>query len=179
MLCISDSLVCDGIRHCPMGNGYESDEDTEMCLIRYKQMKQLQKQSHVRQRHHIPMDNPEYTKLIVLRIPQAAPTEMGLWQQIQKELKKIVSSSSSSSSSTAPTTETFSTDVPTRTTTTSSTSTSTTQSKQLDSAVHRTKEARDRTTLTRGLARYGPWGYLMLGMLLCGGALLMCGMWGK
>lgn len=35
-----------------------------------------------------------------------------------------------------------------------------------------------RTTLTRGLSRYGPWGYLMLGMLLCGGALLICGLWG-
>lgn len=35
-----------------------------------------------------------------------------------------------------------------------------------------------RTSLTRGLSRYGPWGYLMLGMLLCGGALLICGLWG-
>lgn len=34
-----------------------------------------------------------------------------------------------------------------------------------------------RTSLTRGLSRYGPWGYLMLGMLLCGGALLICGLW--
>lgn len=32
MLCISDSLVCDGIRHCPNGNGYEDDEDSKMCL---------------------------------------------------------------------------------------------------------------------------------------------------
>lgn len=35
-----------------------------------------------------------------------------------------------------------------------------------------------RTSLTRDLSRYGPWGYLMLGMLLCGGALLICGLWG-
>lgn len=35
----------------------------------------------------------------------------------------------------------------------------------------------NRTSLTRGLSRYGPWGYLMLGMLLCGGALLICGLW--
>ncbi|XP_059620292.1 uncharacterized protein LOC132264197 isoform X1 [Phlebotomus argentipes] len=34
-----------------------------------------------------------------------------------------------------------------------------------------------RKSLTRGLSRYGPWGYLMLGMLLCGGALLICGLW--
>lgn len=33
-----------------------------------------------------------------------------------------------------------------------------------------------RSTLT-GLSKYGPWGYLFLGMLLCGGALLICGLW--
>lgn len=33
-------------------------------------------------------------------------------------------------------------------------------------------------TLTRGLSKYGPWGYLILGMLLCGGALLLCVLWG-
>lgn len=40
-------------------------------------------------------------------------------------------------------------------------------------------KAKERQSLTRGLSRYGPWGYLMLGMLLCGGALLICGLWGK
>lgn len=33
-----------------------------------------------------------------------------------------------------------------------------------------------KSTLT-GLSKYGPWGYLFLGMLLCGGALLLCGLW--
>lgn len=32
MLCISDSLACDGIRHCPDGTEYDSDEDPVMCL---------------------------------------------------------------------------------------------------------------------------------------------------
>ena len=36
----------------------------------------------------------------------------------------------------------------------------------------------NRNSLTRGLSRYGPWGYLMLGMLICGSALLICGLWG-
>lgn len=31
---------------------------------------------------------------------------------------------------------------------------------------------------TRGLSKYGPWGYLILGMLLCGGTLLLCVLWG-
>uniref|UniRef100_A0A2M4BK04 E3 ubiquitin-protein ligase trim33 n=1 Tax=Anopheles marajoara TaxID=58244 RepID=A0A2M4BK04_9DIPT len=33
-----------------------------------------------------------------------------------------------------------------------------------------------RSSLT-GLSKYGPWGYLFLGMLICGGALLICGLW--
>lgn len=32
MLCVSDTLVCDGIRHCPNGNEFDSDEDPELCL---------------------------------------------------------------------------------------------------------------------------------------------------
>lgn len=35
-----------------------------------------------------------------------------------------------------------------------------------------------RIGLNSDLSKYGPWGYLMLGMLLCGGALLICGLWG-
>ena len=27
------------------------------------------------------------------------------------------------------------------------------------------------------LAHYGPWGYLMLGMLICGAILMLCGLW--
>ncbi|ETN66390.1 hypothetical protein AND_001819 [Anopheles darlingi] len=33
-----------------------------------------------------------------------------------------------------------------------------------------------RSSLT-GLSKYGPWGYLFLGMVICGGALLICGLW--
>lgn len=36
-----------------------------------------------------------------------------------------------------------------------------------------------RKNFPKGLSKYGPWGYLMLGMLLCGGALLVCGLWGE
>lgn len=41
------------------------------------------------------------------------------------------------------------------------------------------ERGRGKSSLTRGLSRYGPWGYLMLGMLLCGAALLICGLWGE
>lgn len=42
-----------------------------------------------------------------------------------------------------------------------------------------TTTKRHRVAFTRGLSKYGPWGYLILGMLLCGGALLLCVLWGK
>jgi hypothetical protein len=31
LLCISNDLVCDGIRQCPLGNGMLSDEDENLC----------------------------------------------------------------------------------------------------------------------------------------------------
>jgi hypothetical protein len=46
-----------------------------------------------------------------------------------------------------------------------------------DSDANKTKE--NGHQYSRGLSKYGPWGYLMLGMLICGGALLVCGLWGK
>lgn len=39
--------------------------------------------------------------------------------------------------------------------------------------------SRQKSTLTRGLAKYGPWCYLIMGMLVCAAALLVCGLWGK
>nr|CAD7459228.1 unnamed protein product [Timema tahoe] len=32
-------------------------------------------------------------------------------------------------------------------------------------------------TLPEALSRYGPWGYLMLGTLICGALLMLCGLW--
>ncbi|XP_055619200.1 uncharacterized protein LOC129764290 isoform X2 [Toxorhynchites rutilus septentrionalis] len=50
--------------------------------------------------------------------------------------------------------------------------------KQLDvnEALSKVSSKPHKSTLT-GLSKYGPWGYLFLGMLLCGGALLVCGLW--
>lgn len=31
MFCVSSSLMCDGIHHCPPGDEYNSDEDPVMC----------------------------------------------------------------------------------------------------------------------------------------------------
>lgn len=48
-----------------------------------------------------------------------------------------------------------------------------------DQSIETTTKRARHVTLTRGLSKYGPWGYLILGMLLCGGALLLCVLWGK
>lgn len=48
-----------------------------------------------------------------------------------------------------------------------------------DSAMDTSTSKQYSQTLSRGLSKYGPWGYLILGMLLCGGALLVCVLWGK
>ena len=32
-------------------------------------------------------------------------------------------------------------------------------------------------SIPAALAHYGPWGYLMLGMLICGAVLMLCGLW--
>lgn len=87
---------------------------------------------------------------------------MGLWQQLSKELKKMLPSTESSESvDNVDVLDDPETTVLPKTTT------------------QKPSTAKERTSLTRGLSRYGPWGYLMLGMLLCGGALLMCGLWGE
>lgn len=31
LLCISDALICDGIRNCPIGGGMFNDEDDYLC----------------------------------------------------------------------------------------------------------------------------------------------------
>lgn len=103
---------------------------------------------------------------------QALPSDLGLWQQISKELQKIIPTSSTE----MVTDEVNNTDDTANSKADRSRPGTSTGSSSPE--VQRTKEARERTSLTRGLSRYGPWGYLMLGMLLCGGALLMCGMWG-
>lgn len=32
-------------------------------------------------------------------------------------------------------------------------------------------------SISQVLSKYGPWGYLMLGMLICGTVLMFCGLW--
>ncbi|XP_069686727.1 uncharacterized protein [Periplaneta americana] len=38
-------------------------------------------------------------------------------------------------------------------------------------------DSSDMGSIPAALAHYGPWGYLMLGMLICGAVLMLCGLW--
>lgn len=39
------------------------------------------------------------------------------------------------------------------------------------------KETKTTDSISQMLAKYGPWGYLMLGLLICGTVLMFCGLW--
>lgn len=119
-MCISNDLICDGIRHCPIGMEISSDEEPELCLT----------QQNLNQRF----------------------AEMNIWHHLSlgflKNMFGVSDKTQIRHTVQVPITPTI--EPPTR-----------------------------QHNVTRGLSRYGPWGYLMLGMLLCGASLLFCGLWGK
>ncbi|XP_055838718.1 uncharacterized protein LOC129906814 isoform X2 [Episyrphus balteatus] len=136
LLCISKALVCDGIRHCPYSNEYDSDEDNEMCW------------------NHKKIDDGDILEQWALEV-----------------FRNL-----------------FAFDVPppnTEANTTKNPSTeksdgnpkNKTVGENMASGSGYTRRNSTRLGLNSDLSKYGPWGYLMLGMLLCGGALLICGLW--
>lgn len=139
-ICISEDLICDGVQHCPRGNGFESDENVEMCTeMRRKKaewpiqlIKEILRSSFHKsfQPRDGAVDSSEETQVQVGRLGTAKGSSFKKYNETII-VETVIDSSS-----------------PTMT-----------------------------KSFTRGLSRYGPWGYLMLGMLLCGGALLVCGLW--
>ncbi|XP_055320973.1 uncharacterized protein LOC129577614 isoform X2 [Sitodiplosis mosellana] len=155
LFCVSSSLVCDGINHCPSGDEYNSDEDPNLCA----------------QKRGFTDSNTSFG--------------LSIWQQISKEFfSKLYPPDA---------TTTVPTKSPMKPTSTmhkkptspskdddgiddDSSENNTTDDGVMESST--TKHYRH-ITLSRGLSKYGPWGYLILGMLLCGGALLVCVLWGS
>lgn len=152
MLCVSDTLVCDGIRHCPNGNEYDSDEDPELCLRRKSNVDFVSIHSYTTIEQHT-------QRILIIHFFFLQRNSGNVFHHIAKEIRKIFPPEENTSVLTPP---------PKMTIVSSTTITS-----ELDT------KRENRPSLTRGLSRYGPWGYLMLGMLLCGGALLICGLWGN
>lgn len=111
---------------------------------------------------------------------------MSIWQQISKEFfSKIIPTDSETTTATAATIKSIN-KAPTNKKSTKtddgnnmddvSDNDTSTDDNSVESST--TKDYRT-ITLSKGLSKYGPWGYLILGMLLCGGALLVCVLWGN
>lgn len=145
ILCISNDLVCDKIKQCPLGDEMYSDEDSNLCR---------------------PFAGSGF---------DTANADMTIWQQLSLGfLKNMFGMNEVQPPQPQPQPPfnhhhnyhyggpAFGFPPPT-----------------LEPPVRPPPPPPSSPSVTRGLAKYGPWGYLMLGMLLCGAALLICGLWGE
>lgn len=197
ILCISKELACDGIRHCPYSNEYDSDEDYELC---YKQ----RRPGAGTLPSALESDLFEQFALEVFRnlfaydaptAPEDIPQRNGSAGESEAAAAAAAASAVVNNNSTTQLRKVHTKDMK-KPDQGSPNAIGTQFSPELDA------KAQDNATVdngnvngsgagsgftrrnsTRGglhsdLSKYGPWGYLMLGMLLCGGALLICGLWG-
>ncbi|XP_018329468.1 uncharacterized protein LOC108739878 [Agrilus planipennis] len=126
VLCVSDSLLCDGIVNCPKGWS-QSDEDDQLC------------------------HNANVT-------PQLLP-------KVVEFFKKYVSLKKENNIGGRETTHEpniMEWDI-------------SELSAKSDNDQSKTETSTD--SVSAALSHYGPWGYLMLGMLICGTVLMFCGLW--
>ncbi|XP_037945171.1 uncharacterized protein LOC119677757 isoform X1 [Teleopsis dalmanni] len=168
ILCISKDLVCDGIRHCPNSNEYDSDEDYAMCW----------KHRRVNDPISTAMESDifEHFALEVFRNLFAfdAPT------MPDKRNRTAVGANSTTLRKVPGKTDNNTINSDGELTDNSNGTKSLKNSTEhaitnVGTGHHRRNSTR--LGLNSDLSKYGPWGYLMLGMLLCGGALLICGLW--
>ncbi|XP_039954515.1 uncharacterized protein LOC120770905 isoform X1 [Bactrocera tryoni] len=179
ILCISKDLVCDGIRHCPVSNEYDSDEDYDMCWKRRRYGEPIPPAMETDIFEHFALE--VFRNLFAFDVPtrgettttatvaaDAASTNEGVAGSANSTTLRKVDSKQTGQSGSNDTSKGASN----ATTTTAQVDTNTTES----SGGHHRRNS-TRSGLNSDLSKYGPWGYLMLGMLLCGGALLICGLW--
>ncbi|XP_022224036.1 uncharacterized protein LOC111075210 [Drosophila obscura] len=186
ILCISKELACDGIRHCPYSNEYDSDEDYEMCLKQRRPgasnlpaglESDLFEQFALEVFRNLfaydaPMA-PEDLPLngsVGLDNSTATTTTTTLRKVHTKDMKKPGGDGSPNSIG------------PNLLEGQGKSENDTTElgagsGAGTGAGSGFTRRNSTRTGLHSDLSKYGPWGYLMLGMLLCGGALLICGLW--
>lgn len=178
ILCISKDLICDGIRHCPYRNEYDSDEDYTMCWKRSRLGEPVPPSMESDIFEHFALE--VFRNLFAFDVPSVSTskpvpksdgdtseTPIGNKTMLHKveggiELNETLTREQDSgikSNATIPIGKTDNSSLHT------------------GGGHHRRNSTR--TGVNSDLSKYGPWGYLMLGMLLCGGALLICGLWGK
>lgn len=149
LICISDELLCDGVHNCPVGPEFESDESDAAC----EEMRKKSDQWMIALKG-------VFMKLVQTTLPKRSHLTNGWLDPVGAGVGDLDPSGGLQQEAT----------------------------KSLDMAgknLNKTlfvetviNSSNIRKNFPRGLSQYGPWGYLMLGMLLCGGALLVCGLWG-
>uniref|UniRef100_A0A034VSZ2 Uncharacterized protein n=1 Tax=Bactrocera dorsalis TaxID=27457 RepID=A0A034VSZ2_BACDO len=179
ILCISKDLVCDGIRHCPVSNEYDSDEDYDMCWKRRRYGEPIPPAMETDIFEHFALEvfrnlfafdvptRGETTTLATMAADVASANDGVAGSANSTTLRKVDTKQTGQSGA-----NDTSKGASNATTTTTQADTNSTES----SGGHHRRNS-TRSGLNSDLSKYGPWGYLMLGMLLCGGALLICGLW--
>lgn len=153
-ICIAGDLICDGVQHCPEGSEFESDENAELCEL-------VDRRRHTWPIHVFKefLRNSLQKSFPSLRVPEGGGGSGGLIGS-PVELGAGGSGSGGAAAESLPFPKYNETLI-------------------VETVITSDSTATIRKNFSRGLSKYGPWGYLMLGMLLCGGALLICGLWGK
>lgn len=189
LLCISKELACDGIRHCPYSNEYDSDEDYELCSKQHRPgvgnlpaglesdlfeqfALEVFRNLFANDAPTAPEDQPVRNGSTGALDNSTAVTSTTTLRKVHtKDMKKPGGDGSPNSIG------------PSFSTATDGESSQKPDNETVDVAGTGAGSGFTRRNSTRSgvhsdLSKYGPWGYLMLGMLLCGGALLICGLWG-
>ncbi|XP_016953510.1 uncharacterized protein LOC108026843 [Drosophila biarmipes] len=190
ILCISKELACDGIRHCPYSNEYDGDEDYELCSKRHRPggghlaaglESELFEQFALEVFRNLlandapasPEDSPRNGSDSDdggAGLDNSTATSTTTLRKVHTKDMKRPGGPDGSPNSIGP----------------SLAGEGELQRPENDTAEMGagtgagsgfTRRNSTRSGLHSDLSKYGPWGYLMLGMLLCGGALLICGLW--
>ncbi|KAJ3642120.1 hypothetical protein Zmor_024932 [Zophobas morio] len=148
MMCVADTLLCNGFPNCPKSST-TSDEDEKLCKKSFFAPTSLE-------------------QLAVELFKKWKPPDLGTNLSNNKWLHDKLEQHAASSTSRA-----FNSWREWRETRTESTTSTTTTERS--NAPKRPPKATD--SISQVLSKYGPWGYLMLGMLICGTVLMFCGLW--
>ncbi|XP_061390075.1 uncharacterized protein LOC133325305 [Musca vetustissima] len=162
ILCISKDLICDGIRHCPYSNEYDSDEDYAMCWKRSRLGEPIPPAVESDIFEHFALE--VFRNLFAYDVPSIAAVSKGVNSTMDQE--------GLADGGKTPDEELLIVDGSNGTQNIGKS-----ENANSTGGSHHPKHNGTRMGLNSDLSKYGPWGYLMLGMLLCGGALLICGLW--
>ncbi|XP_075166015.1 uncharacterized protein LOC142238293 [Haematobia irritans] len=179
ILCISKDLICDGIRHCPLSNEYDSDEDYAMCWRHSRSDEPVPPVMESDIFEHFALE--VFRNLFAFDVPTVAKGARPTGEELPPSGEKPTGYNSTS-------VQTVQLDDSNEIVDEELTSDEDGGGKNSTKGLGKSDNATSflgshhrrngtRSGLNSDLSKYGPWGYLMLGMLLCGGALLICGLW--